>query len=198
MPTLEYLGFIPLLMFGLGLAELLSQWKRLFDPIDWYLPYTIFTIVLTEIAVYNVYTYFNLLAQLPGKSYYIYLLYLLPPFLFLLTTIAFTPEKGTKTKEHFVMRMPIFFTLLAVFILSHFIFNYGESIYIHIARLIIVATIIVVGFTRKIWLVYFIALIWLISFLFRGKLGSDSSLVEDPKNRSIWYGNYWVYWNQYW
>lgn len=181
MQSLEYLGFIPLLLFGLGLADLLSQWKRLFDPKEWYLPYTIFTVILTELAVYNVYTYFNLLAQLPGKSYYIYLLYLLPPFLFLLTTSAFTPEKDTKTKEHFVKRMPIFFTLLAVFILSHFIFNYQESIYLHIARLLFVAILIVVGFTRKMWLVYFIALIWLVSFLFRGKMGSNSALNDDLK-----------------
>ena len=181
MQTLEYLGFIPLLMFGLGLAELLSQWKRLFDPKEWYLPYTIFTIVLTELAVYNVYTYFNLLAQLPGKSYYVYLLYLLPPFLFLLTTSAFTPEKEADTKEHFVKRMPIFFSLLGVFILSHFIFNYQESIYIHIARVLIVTILIIVGFTRKMWLVYFIALIWLISFMFRGKLGSNSALKDDFK-----------------
>ena len=180
MQTLEYLGFIPLLMFGLGLADLLSQWKRLFDPKEWYLPYTIFTVILTELAVYNVYTYFNLLAQLPGKSYYIYLLYLLPPFLFLLTTSAFTPEKEADTKEHFVKRMPIFFTLLGVFILSHFIFNYQESIYIHIARLLIVAILIMVGFTRKMWLVYFIALIWLVSFMFRGKLDSNSAFKDDP------------------
>lgn len=181
MPTLEYLGFIPLLMFGLGLADLLSQWRRLFDPREWYLPYTVFTVILTEIAVYNVYTYFTLLTQLPGQSYYIYLLYLLPPFLFLLTTSAFTPEKDAKTKEHFVQRMPIFFTLLAAFILSHFIFSYKEIFYIHIARLLIVAILIIVGFTRKIWLVYFIALIWLISFLFRGKVGSDSAVKDDFK-----------------
>lgn len=184
MRTLEYLGFIPLLMYGLGLADLLSQWKRLFDRKEWYLPYTIFTIVLTEIAVYNVFIYFNLLAKLPGQNYYTYLSYLLPPFLFLLTIRAFTPENDEDTKQHFVKRMPIFFSLLAAFILSHFVFNYEESIYMHIVRLFVVVILIVVGFTRKMWLVYLIALIWLVSFLFRGKLGSSASMKESSQAKS--------------
>ena len=181
MQTLEYLAFIPLLMYGLGLADLLSQWKRLFDPEDWYLPYTIFTVILTEIAVYNVFIYFNLLVQLPGQNYFTYLSYLLPPFLFILTTSAFTPEKEAKTKEHFIKRMPIFFTSLAMLILSHFFFQYGESIYVHIGRLLIVVILIIVGFTRKIWPVYIIAFIWLISFLFRGNVGAGTAPIDDPK-----------------
>jgi hypothetical protein len=181
MQTLEYLAFIPLLMYGLGLADLLSQWRRLFDPEDWYLPYTIFTVILTEIAVYNVFIYYNLLVQLPGQNYFTYLSHLLPPFLFILTTSAFTPEKDAKTKEHFIKRMPIFFTLLAVLILSHFIFQYNESIYIHIVRLLLVAILILVGFTRKIWPIYIIAVIWLISFLFRGKVESGTAPIRDSK-----------------
>ena len=170
MHTLEYLAFIPLLMYGLGLADLLSQWRRLFDPMEWYLPYTVFTIILTEIAVYNVFIYYNLLVQLPGENYFTYLSFLLPPFLFILTTNAFTPEKDANTKEHFDKRMPIFFTLLAMLTLSHFIYKYEESIFTHITRLLVVGILIIVGFTRKIWLVYIIALLWLISFIFRGNV----------------------------
>lgn len=189
MHTIEYLAFIPLLMFGLGLADLMSQWRRLFDPLEWYLPYTVFTIILTEMAVYNVFIYYNLLVQLPGQSYFTYLSYLLPPFLFILTTSAFTPEKEANTKDHFIKRMPIFLTLLGALILSHFIFKYDESIFIQIARLVVVVILIIIGFTRKIWLVYIIGSLWLISFLFRGKVASDTSWMNYPKVDQFYVGN---------
>jgi len=32
METTEYLAFVPLLIYGIGLADLLGEWKRLFDP----------------------------------------------------------------------------------------------------------------------------------------------------------------------
>ena len=181
MQTAEYLAFIPLLMYGLGLSEILSQWWRLFDPIEWYLPYTVFTIILTEVTVYNVFIYIDLLDQLPGQNYFTYLTFLIPPFLFILTTNAFTPDKEANTKEHFVKRMPTFFSLLALYILSHFIFTFEESFYIHIIRLVLVLILIIGGFTRKIWLVYLIALFWLFSFIVRGSKESVTAQADAPQ-----------------
>ncbi len=167
MATTEYLTFIPLLIYGIGLADLLSEWKRLFDPEEWFLPYSIFTVMLTEVAVYNIFIYHHLIEQLSGQTYLNYLLFLLPPFLFMLATNSFTPDKGAATKEYFIARMPVFFTLLALFIASHFLFPFKENPSTMISRISIIIILIVAGFTRKIWLVYVVALAWLLTFILR-------------------------------
>jgi hypothetical protein len=73
MESSEYLSFIPLLIYGLAIADLLSEWKRLFDKTQWYFPYLLTTIVLTELAIYNVFIYANLISELEGTSYLSYL-----------------------------------------------------------------------------------------------------------------------------
>ena len=167
MEASEYLAFVPLLIYGIGLADLLSEWKRLFDPKEWYLPYSLFTIMLTEVAVYNIFIYRQLIEQLPGKSYAGYLLFLIPPFLFMLATVSFTPDKESSTKEYFIKRMPVFFFLLALFIGSHFLFTFHESPFVLINRIAIVVILLITGFTRKIWLIYIVALMWLVTFILK-------------------------------
>ncbi len=188
MEASEYLAFIPLLIFGIGLADLLSEWKRLFDPEQWYLPYSLFTILFTELAVYNIFIYINLVEQLPGQSYLTYLSFLLQPFLFLLTVNAFTPDKNSDTKEYFISRLPAICFLFAMFIASHFLYTSSESIYIIISRVLAIIILLSIGFTRKIWLIYVISLVWLISFLFRANMVStstDTSRNERQLNEKI-------------
>ncbi len=165
MEASEYLAFIPLLIYGIALADLLSEWKRLFDPKDWYLPYLLFTIILTEMAVYNIYIYLDLVLQFEGQSYFRYLSFLVPPFLFLLTTNSFTPEKQSVTKEYFIAKMPVFYTLMALFVASHFFYSFNEGAHTIVIRIIAVAVLIIFGYYRKVWSVYLIFVIWLISFV---------------------------------
>ena len=56
----EYLAFIPLLIYGLAIADLLNEWRRFFKKEQWYLPYTIMSIIFTETAIYNVFIYINI------------------------------------------------------------------------------------------------------------------------------------------
>ncbi|MDX2445379.1 MAG: hypothetical protein QNK30_16405 [Bacteroidales bacterium] len=165
MEASEYLAFIPLLIYGIALADLLSEWKRLFDPKDWYLPYLLFTIILTEMAVYNIYIYLDLVLQFEGQSYFRYLSFLIPPFLFLLTTNSFTPEKQSVTKEYFIAKMPVFYTLMALFVASHFFYSFNEGAHTIVIRIIAAAVLIIFGYYRKVWSVYLIFVIWLISFV---------------------------------
>ena len=167
MEASEYLVFVPLLIYGIGLADLLSEWKRLFDPKEWYLPYSLFTVMLTEVAVYNIFIYRQLIEHLPGQSYASYLLFLLPPFLFMLATVSFTPDKDSATKEYFIKQMPIFFSLLALFIASHFLFTFNESAFTLINRIVIIVILLIAGFTRKVWLIYIVALMWLLTFILK-------------------------------
>ena len=167
METTEYLAFVPLLIYGIGLADLLGEWKRLFDPKEWYAPYSIFTIILTEVAVYNIFIYRQLLGQLSGQNYLGYLLFLLPPFLFMLATVSFTPDKESSTRDYFIKQMPVFFSLLALFIASHFLFTFNESVFTLINRIVIIIILLITGFTRKVWLIYIVALMWLLTFILR-------------------------------
>jgi len=175
MDATEYLAFIPLLLYGIGLADLLSEWKRLFVTKDWYLPYALLTIILTETALYNVFIYIHLVEQMPGQSYLNYLLYLIPPFLFLMATSVFTPDQESETKEYFIRRMPVFFTLLALFIASHFLYGFNEPALIVIGRAVTIVLIITFGNMRKVWVVYVLAAVWFLLFFVKGQTTSSTS-----------------------
>jgi len=168
MDASEYLVFLPLLIYGIALADLLSQWKRFFNPKQLFLPYLLFTILLTETALYNVFIYSELLDQLTGLSYFKYLLYLIPPFLFMLTTNIFTPDKDSDTKAYFIKQMPIFLSLLALFVTSHFIFDFDEHLPTLVGRVLAILLILITGLTRKIWLFYVMVAFWTILIFIKG------------------------------
>ena len=167
----QALAFIPFLIFGLGITHLLSEWKRLFETKKYFLPYFLFTIMLTEIAVYAIFVYAQLVAKLPELNYFTYLSYLIPPFLFFMVTSVFTPDKGTDTKEYFIKNMPLFFILFALFFVSQFFYELHESNYLHILRLLAIGILIIAGlFYRRIWITYALVGIWLIGFLIRSNM----------------------------
>ena len=172
MESTEYLAFIPLLLYGIALADLLGEWKRFFDPDTRYLPYLLMTLVLTETAVYNVYIYLAIVKQLGSLDYVGYLSFLFPPFAFLMAVNSFTPDKEVvKTKEYFVKRMPIFFSLIAIFVATHFFYFFGETIrFVLYYRIILILVMLIAGFTRKIWLVYLFAGMWFVTFLIKIKI----------------------------
>jgi hypothetical protein len=170
MSTAEYLAFIPLLLYGLGLSTLLGEWKRIFDRKEMFLPYSLMTLVLTEIAIYNVFIYSRLLDSLSGLSYLNYLTLLISPFLFFLVAHVFTPETGKNTKDHFIKRMPLFYSLIALLTACNFIYRLEESKYINISRIIFIVILALCGFTRKIWLTYVLIIMWVLSFLVRGSI----------------------------
>jgi len=158
------------MIYGIALADLFSEWKRLFDFKNIYLPYALFTIVLTETALYNVFVYAKLIHSLEGICYYRYLIYLLPPFLFMLTTNIFTPDKCTHTRDYFQKRRPVFFTLLAMFITCHFLYDFDENLQTIFGRIIGIILILFAGYTRKNWTIYLVIAAWFILFLFRADM----------------------------
>lgn len=166
----DYLAFLPLLLYGIALADLLSQWKRLFEIKKWFLPYLLFTMMLTETALYNVFIYEDLLHELEHLTYLNYLRYLIPPFLFLLTTNIFTPEDGADTKEYFLKQMPSFLTLFSLFVASHFLFNFDENLAVKVIRIVAIFLIFIIGLSRKTWAMYIIFLLWLIALLVKGNV----------------------------
>ena len=162
MDASEYLAFIPLLIYGLAVADLLGEWKRLFNKEQWYLPYLLLTVIFTEVAIYNVFIYVKLVNQMVGQTYLSYLMYILPPFLFLMTVSSFTPDKDDNTKEYFQRNMPIFLTLFTVFIATHFLYNFEEGVGVIVGRIIGIIFILITGILRKVWLIYVLSLLWII------------------------------------
>lgn len=180
MDASEYLAFVPLLIYGIGLADLLGEWKRLFDKSQWFFPYALFTVILTEVAVYNIFIYVNLVYELPGQSYFTYLAFLVPPFLFMLTTNVFTPDEGADTKEYFMKKLPLICILLALFVGSHFFYSFNEGGNgTDYGRYVSIAIILAAGFSRKIWLIYLLGVLWITTIFMRG------NIVSTPKNQPL-------------
>jgi hypothetical protein len=166
MQTQDYLAFIPLLLYGIGLADLLAEWKRLFDPKSLFVPYILITIMLTETAVFNVFSYLSVVNTMENIGYIDYLWNLISPFLFLVTVNSFTPDKEADTKEYFLSRMPIFMGLLAVFVGTHFLYG-GEFSKMGIVRLIFIAFFIAIAYFKKMWMIYLLFLFWLATFILK-------------------------------
>lgn len=168
MDAAEYLAFIPLLIYGIALADLLGQWRRFFDPDYFYLPYFLTTVIFTENAIWSVYIYLEVTSQLEGIGYFQYWSYLLQPMLFLVTVSAFTPESETRDTElYFRRRMPVVFGLMAVYIGSHFVAHYGTFSAINVARGLAVVLCIGVAISRRVWLIYVATALWVFSLFAR-------------------------------
>ena len=123
MDPAEYLAFIPLLIYGIGISDLLGQWKRFFlkgdrDPL-----YVILTVMLIEVAIYNVFIYLDVVDAMPRHSYLRYLSFLVPPILFQMLVHVFTPDEGSETRAYFNSNMRLIFLLWALFTASHFIYS---------------------------------------------------------------------------
>jgi len=168
MDTSEYLAFIPLLIYGIAVADLLGQWRRFFDRNYLYLPYFITTIMFTEVAVWNIYSYLDFLESLGSVDYFQYWMYLVQPMIFLLIVSALTPEPEIRdTEQYFKQRMPLVFGLMAVFVLTHTIAGLGFSQPLTFTRLIIIAVCATIAVTRSVALIYVLVPIWLTIIVLR-------------------------------
>ncbi|MGA9540537.1 MAG: hypothetical protein WBQ77_05755 [Methyloceanibacter sp.] len=168
MEASEYLAFLPLLIYGIALADLLSQWRRFFDRDYFYLPYFLATLLFTENAIWSVYGYLEVTSHLDGIGYFQYWAYLLQPMLFLVIVSALTPDPENKdTEAYFIKRMPVVFGMMAVYIGSHFIADYGEMSSLNVARVLAILLCIVMAVSKRAWLVYVATALWLFSLYAR-------------------------------
>ncbi len=168
MDPAEYLAFVPLLFYGIALADLLGQWRRFFDREYFYLPYFLTTVVFTELAIWNVYGYLAVVDRLENATYRQYWAYLLQPMLFLLTVSALTPESEDRdTREYFANRLSLIYGLMAAFIASHFLSSHQPDSPVTIPRLIGTALCLAVAVTRRLELIYVLLVVWLVGIVRR-------------------------------
>ncbi len=166
MDTSEYLAFVPLLLYGMGLTALLGQWRRFFEKKYLYWPYFLTTVMLTELAIRNVFLYLEIVRKLDGIRYFHYWLELTQPMLFLMAVSALTPDSAeSSTKDYFNKRITIVFALFAVFISTHFLPEYGVTVTMDYARVAAVVICVSIAVTRRAWLVYVLGGLWFLGLL---------------------------------
>ncbi len=168
MNSAELLSFIPLLLYGIALADLLSQWRRFFDKDLIYWPYVISTVLFTEIAIWNIYLFIEQLEFLSFEGYYDYWIILVQPIVFVLAIHAFTPDPENKdTEAYFRKRLPVVFTLFAIYIGLHLLPGASDNKQIVLTRVFAMILSLSIALTRYIPLVYILGVIWLVSLFFR-------------------------------
>jgi hypothetical protein len=168
MDPAEYLAFVPLLFYGIALADLIGQWRRFFDRDYFYFPYFLTTIIFTEASVWNVFQYLVVVSHLEGIRYAQYWLYLIQPMLLLLTVSALTPEsENSDTKGYFHERLSLVYGLAAIFVSSHFLSGFASMTSLTYTRIVLIALSFTIALTKKIWLIYLTAVVWFVGLLLR-------------------------------
>ena len=166
MDVVEYLLFIPLLLYGIAISDLFSQWRRIFGK-DSYLPYSILNFILIEIAVYNVFISSNYIVSLEDVGYFEYWIFLLPPLVFLALALIFTPDEDVDTESYFKSKIRVIFILVGLFIGLHFLETYKFSSELSFPRIVTLIVCAIIVITKSMKWVYFIFLIWLLGLIFR-------------------------------
>ncbi len=115
---------MPILLLSLGIGDILLHWKDYFQQERRYWPHIVTGLMIVEVGIRNYYLLFNELYLIAHMSYNQFLARLLPPMLFLLAAAAFTPDGDEDTQAYFKRRIPVVFSLLALFIASHWLVQF--------------------------------------------------------------------------
>ena len=142
--------------------------RRFFDRESFYLPYFLTTVVFTELAIWNVYGYLDVVQQLEEANYRQYLGYLLQPMIFLLTVSALTPElEASDTKAHFQKRVSLIYGLMAAFIGCHLFIGYDQPASRVAVRLVATVLLIAIAVTRRTAIIYALFVVWTLGLVSR-------------------------------
>ena len=154
----EFYSIMPILLLSIGIGDILLHWKDYFQKERQYLPHIVTGVMIVEVGIRNYYALFNELYFIANMSYNQFLARLLPPMLFLLAAAAFTPDEGCDIKEYFNRRIPVVFSLLALFIASHWLVQL-EINYTFYVRATAVAGCLLMVVTRNPKIIYLLLVI---------------------------------------
>lgn len=166
MDVVEYLLFIPLLIYGIALSDLFSQWKRFMEPNSWHLPYLLTLLMVTEIGVYNVFIFFKLSSRLSNIGYFTYWLYLVPPLVFMLMVNFLNfKEDSLDLPKAFSDNIRPVYLLLAIFFSLHLIPQFQFSSEYWPPRVIGSAVCVLYAFKQTKPFYYLVLAAWLYSLV---------------------------------
>jgi len=162
----EYLLFVPLLIYGIALSDLFSQWKVFLDREAWYLPYLITLILVTEIGVQNVYNFFKLIPNLDNVNYFTYWIFLFPPLTFMILVNVLTKtEDSADLTFFFAAKTRTIFLLLAAFIAMHFIPQFAYESELWLPRVLGIVACIIFAFWHRMIFFYVLVGVWIVAIL---------------------------------
>lgn len=164
MPINEYYAFMPLLLYGLAVGELLFRWRDYLKKERRYWPHIITGIVLLELAYANFFFMYENLS-LFTLDYAHFLMQLIHPTIFFLIVSVYTPEADADVKEYFDDKLRILFTLLALFILTNLLVEFEMNVF-NAFRLIGIIICALIAITKKFWIMWIFIGIRLSIFFF--------------------------------
>ena len=160
----EYFLILPMLLYGLAIADLVSSWRRFLVKEQQYAPYIITTILLLEVSFYNFYQLNQYVTEDTFKSYFAYFKILVSPLIFLVVVGVLTPDKDIPdVKAYFKKYMHLIFGGMALFVASHFLFDSHSPMG---PRLVSIGFLLVTAIFKKEWMVYSLILLRIGTWLF--------------------------------
>jgi hypothetical protein len=170
MDLIEFLLFIPLLIYGIAVTDLLSRWRRLFDIEHWYAPYIITVIAFTETAVWNIYNFLELFTRRESTDYPQYLVVLAGPLLLLLAVNSLVQEddgNNMVSREEFLARVRKTYLLMGFFVVLHLLPRFRAPDAMFLLGAAGALTLFVTAIFRREWLVYVVGGLWAVGLVHR-------------------------------
>jgi hypothetical protein len=160
----EYYLILPLLLYGLAVADLVNSWRSFFQRERRYVPYIITSLLLLELAFWNFFKMYDWMTVDSFRNYFVYSQFLLTPMVFLLVVAVFTPDAEIiDIREYFERNIPIIYGGLAVFVALHFFYEPHINVAVRLAG---IALLVATAWFRKTWLIYLVLVFRVVSWLF--------------------------------
>lgn len=167
MSSKEYYLILPLLLYGLAIADLVNSWRSFFFSERRYWPYILTSLLLLEAAFWNFFKMNEWMTGDPSQSYLSYSRFIITPLLFVLVVAVFTPDRETEdVKSYFKDNMRTIFGCLAVFVALHFLFVAPwqlEPLELA-ARLVMITALATIAVLKNPKLVYLLAVLRFASY----------------------------------
>ena len=166
----EFFAFMPLLIYGLAIGEIIMHWRDYLNKDRRHWPHIITGIVLLELGFLNFYYLYDDL-NLLFKTYPMFLARMLVPITFLLTVSVFTPEDNMDVKTYFEDKIRTIFTLLGLFVLAHTINDFHLD-FLNLIRVIAAGSFFLVAYFRKFYFIWIFISVRLALFLFNSYISN--------------------------
>lgn len=159
----EFFAFMPLLIYGIAVSELIMHWRDYLKSKRRYWPHLVTGILLLELAFSNFYYLYDKLEFL-FVDYISFLARLSAPLLFLLTVSVYTPEDNKDIKVYFHEKLPLIFGLLGTFGLINAIMDFGDP-KVTFMRFVLIGISYILALTKKLWVFWFLIFVRIIFFI---------------------------------
>lgn len=169
MDKIEYLLFIPLLIYGISLSDLLSEYKRLIKDQLLHVKYLVTVLMLSEVAIFNIYKLYSIINGYNITSYIQYWALLVPPILFMIVVHIFVIEDRhdnlASMELEFQRNIQPTFILMSVYTATHFIPMMNPDGNVPWVRLLSITILLLYVFLRKDFIFYILVGAWVASFI---------------------------------